>query len=179
MIAIQLKQWLTALALGVLASTSVTAADIDLFAGPPPTGANAPDVLVVMDTGAAFSSSNAVFRCNISDPTTVAGVYVPGVVKSDGSGLAANFTPMDKTNGGVEQCALYEVFKSLATGTTTLNVGVMFLNNNQKTYDPLTDTYGSQCQNGIGGCLAMKLTPLNTANLAPSSCPSSTRPADP
>lgn len=159
MISLRFKSWLAAMVAGLLVCTSVGAADIDLFAGTPPSGANAPNVLIVMDTGAAFSSSNSDFRCNISDPPAGA---VGGSVLTNGSGLAANFTAMDKTNGGVEQCALYEVFKSLATGTTTINVGIMFLNNNQAAYDPLTDSYDTtKCANRIGGCLAMKLTPLN------------------
>jgi len=161
------KCWLVALALAAVGSTGARAADIDLFAGTPPSGANAPNVLILMDTGAAFSSSNSSFRCNIADPVSPA---IGGVVKVDGTGLAANFTPMDKTNGGVEQCALYQVFNTLAKATATINIGIMFLNNNQATFDPRPTlehpdgTYGSECANGVGGCLAMKLTPLNTTN---------------
>jgi type IV pilus assembly protein PilY1 len=167
---VRIKGWLIAMAIGLLSSTATRAADIDLFAGTPPSGAQAPNVLILMDTGAAFSSSNAAFRCNISAATGSGASYVPGTVKVDGTGLLADFTPMDKTNGGVEQCALYEVFKTVAKGTATINIGVMFLNNNQHTYDPnpllpLDQRYGTECANGIGGCLAMKFTPLNTANL--------------
>jgi len=150
------KAWL--LAFGLLASMAAKAADIDLFAGNP-TSVTAPNVLIVMDTGASFSASNSNFRCSISVP----GPSGLDATVNTTSTVTTNLTPMDSTNGGVEQCALYSVFQSLATGTATINVGIMFLNNNQKTYDPVTNTYGSDCINAIGGCLAMKITPLNTS----------------
>ena len=156
MSSIRFKVWL--MAVGLLATMGAKAADIDLFAGNP-SSVTAPNVLIVMDTGASFSASNSNFRCSISVP----GPSGLDATVNTTSTVTTNLTPMDSTNGGVEQCALYSVFQSLATGTATINVGIMFLNNNQKTYDPVTNTYGSDCINAIGGCLAMKITPLNTS----------------
>jgi type IV pilus assembly protein PilY1 len=151
------KSWLLAAAL--LACTMARAADIDLFAGSAPTGTNAPDVLFVIDTGASFSSSNSAFRCNISSGGTSA------TVKTDGTGLAADFTALDKTNGGVEQCALYSVLQSLANSTITVNVGVMVMNNSQTTYDPSSGLFSTPCSavNPVtGGCLMMPLVDLKS-----------------
>lgn len=141
------------LTLGLSASLSATAADTDLFAGATPTGTDAPQVLFVMDTGASFSASNTAFRCNIS---------ASGAIFTDGtSGLAADNSTLDKTNGGVEQCALYSVISSLPISATTVNIGIMLFNNNQKTYNPVTDAFTSDCTGGIGGCLAMPIVPIN------------------
>lgn len=146
-------KWIMAAALA--ASAGVQAADTDLFAGPPPDPSAAPQVLFVIDTGASFSASNNAFRCNIDSS---------GAVKTDGSGNASDFTNLDKTNGGVEQCALYSVVKSLATTTTTVNIGVMFYNSGMKTYDPATNAFGSECSSGTGGCLAMRILTLNSTS---------------
>ena len=128
------------------------AADIDLFAGPAPTGTAAPYLLFVIDTGASFSANNATFRCNIDNS---------GVVKTDGTGSNSNNTLLDKTNGGVEQCALYSVISSLPVSTTTVNIGVMFFNSGMKTFNPLDNTFSQKCVNGIGGCLGMPIVPIN------------------
>jgi type IV pilus assembly protein PilY1 len=155
---IRLRRWLAAA--GLLVCFGAQAADIDLFAGSPPSGTNSPDVLFIIDTGASFSASNSAFRCNISST---------GVVKTDGTGLAADFTALDGTNGGVEQCALYSVIKSLAAGSTTFNVGVMMFNSPMATFNPATNTFTNPCNaSGIsgGGCLVMGMTAL-TASSAP------------
>jgi hypothetical protein len=149
---LRFRIWMMALAL--LAGTVAKAEDIDLFAGSLPTGANAPNVLFVIDTGASFSASNNAFRCNIS---------ATGVVKVDGTGLNGDFTALDKTNGGVEQCALYSVVKSISAGTRTMVMGVMFFNSGMKTFDPTTGTFGSECASGVGGCLSMKLLEVNSS----------------
>jgi type IV pilus assembly protein PilY1 len=153
---IRLKAWLMAAAL--LGSLGARAADIDLFAGSAPTGTSTPDVLFIIDTGASFSASNTSFRCNISST---------GEVRTDGSGATADFTGLDKSNGGVEQCALYSVFKSLAAGSTTFNVGVMMFNSPMATFDPATNTFSNPCgASGIsgGGCLVLPMTTLNATS---------------
>ena len=128
-------------------------ADTDLFAGAAPTGSDAPQVLFVMDTGASFSASNSSFRCNIS---------ASGVVKTDGTGLAADFTALDGSNGGVEQCAIYSVISALPITTTSVSIGVMMFNAGQKAYNALNGTFSSDCTGGIGGCLAMPIVPFNS-----------------
>jgi type IV pilus assembly protein PilY1 len=154
---IRFKSWLLAAAL--LATSWARAADIDLFAGSAPTGTNAPDVLFVVDTGAAFSAAmngSDAFRCNISSS---------GVVATDGTGLSGDFTQLDKSAGGAEQCALYSVFKSLAASTITVNVGVMMMNSGQATYDPATNSFSTPCKAVspvTGGCLVMPLVDLKS-----------------
>jgi len=139
----------------LLASLCAHSADTDLFAGATPAGTDAPQVLFVMDTGASFSASNTSFRCNIS---------ATGAVKTDGTGLAADFTSLDKTNGGVEQCALYSVISALPITTTSVQIGVMMFNSSQKTYNALTGAFTSDCPsaNAIGGCLVMPIAPFNS-----------------
>jgi type IV pilus assembly protein PilY1 len=158
MISIRTKNWLVA-AFALLAGTIAHAADIDLFAGSAPTGTNAPNVLFVVDTGASFSSSNSAFRCAISSGG------VNATVKTDATGAAADYTSLDQTNGGVEQCALYTVLQDLAKSTITVNVGVMVFNNAQKTYNPVTNAFGNECgavTPVTGGCLMMPLVDLKT-----------------
>lgn len=147
------QQWLTGTSLALLAAVTAHAADTDLFAGVSPDGANAPHVLFVIDNGASFSANNPAFRCNISST---------GVVRTDGTGANADFTLLDGKNAGVEQCALYTVLKSLGESTTTIKVGVMFFNSGMKTLDLTTNTFGSECVSGDGGCLAVKILTLNS-----------------
>jgi type IV pilus assembly protein PilY1 len=157
MLWIRLKTWLIAAAL--LASLSARAADIDLFAGSAPTGTNTPDVLFIIDTGASFSASNNSFRCNISST---------GLVKTDGTGSASDFTGLDKSNGGVEQCALYSVLQTLASGSTTFNVGVMMFNSGMSTFVPGSTTFTHPCSaSGVsgGGCLVMPMTRLDSSSV--------------
>ncbi len=144
-----IRSRLWALSLALFTGAGAQAADIDLFAGSQATADAAPQVLFVMDTGAAFSSNNNAFRCNISST---------GVVRVDGTGAAADFTALDKSNGGVEQCAIYAVLQAIVATGTKIKFGVMLLNANQNTYNPVANTYGTECQNGVGGCLALPLT---------------------
>jgi type IV pilus assembly protein PilY1 len=141
------------------AASPTLAADIDIFAGNAPTGANAPHLLFVIDTGASFSANNNDFRCNISSS---------GVVKVDGTGANADFTELDKTNGGVEQCALYTVIKALGSNSQTVRVGIMLFNGNQAAYDPTTGTFNTaSCVGGGGGCLVVPFTTIdNTSSTA-------------
>ncbi len=151
---IQIKAWLTTLAL--LASLSAKGADIDVFAGAAPTGTEAPYVLLVMDNGASFSASNTSFRCSIT---------AAGVVTTNDTADASTYTALDGKNAAVEQCALYSVISSLDTSTTTVNVGIMVFNSTgQTSYDPLTNTFTTSCMDsngGNGGCLIMPIVPIN------------------
>ncbi|MEY2860237.1 MAG: hypothetical protein RL392_695 [Pseudomonadota bacterium] len=144
-------------AVAALSAFFAHAADIDLFAGVPADGTNVANVMFAIDTGAAFNASNSAFRCSITSA---------GVVKTDGTGSAP--TSLDRTNGGVEQCALYSVIQSLDTTVTKFNIGVMFFNKGQVPYNPATDTYASSScvANNGGGCLVMPLTAL-TADTSP------------
>lgn len=153
---IQFKPWkIVGMALALLSSLSAKGADIDLFAAAAPTGADAPHVLFVLDTGASFSASNNNFFCNISST---------GVVRTDAT--YSDATALNKTNGGVEQCALYTVISALNVSTTTVNIGVMFFNSGMKTYDPVNDVFSTatlnsnSCNSGIGGCLGMPIVAL-------------------
>src|SRR5437899_939664 len=80
------------------------AEDTDIYSGA--SGAGAPNVLLIMDTGANFSGS--------ANPGCAA--YATGGVPSLGT----------NTNAGVEQCALVDAISSLPDGT--LNVGLMVYN---------------------------------------------------
>lgn len=82
------------------------AEDIDLFVKNEGSG-SAPNVLLVLDNGANFSSSADFSSCpdEASWPTT-----------------------MLNTTGGIEQCALYKVIKDIPAGA--VNLGVMVFNAN-------------------------------------------------
>ena len=120
----------------MLLASGAQAADTDLFANPPTPG-DLPSVLFVIDTGAAFSASNAVFRCGIDGSGNV---YTTNTTATD-----TYKTKMDGTNGGVEQCALYSVVKSLIASAATVNIGVMMFNSGQKALDPLTGNFSATC----------------------------------
>ncbi len=139
----------------LLAQVQARAADIDLFAGLPPTGTNAPHVLFVIDNAANFSASVATQRCSIT--TT-------GVVSTDGTGAAP--TQLDGTAGAVEQCALYSVIKSLdAASSVKANIGIMGFNaSGMKQFNPSSNSFSPDCVGGAGGCLMMPIVPLNATN---------------
>lgn len=139
----------------VFASVHAWAADIDLFAGAAPTGADAPHVLIVLDNAANFSASVTTQRCSIT---------AAGVVVTDGTGTAP--TKLDGTAGAVEQCALYSAIKSLGTSSTvTANIGVMGFNaNGMKQFNASTNDFSAACVGGTGGCLMMPIVPMNATN---------------
>lgn len=139
----------------VLTGAQARAADIDLFAGVRPAGADAPNVLIVLDNAANFSASVTGLRCSIT---------AAGDVKVDGTGSAP--TKLDGTAGAVEQCALYSAIQALeAKSDATVNLGLMGFNNNgMKQFNPATNTFSAACVGGAGGCLLMPLTPLNASN---------------
>ncbi|MFC6518396.1 hypothetical protein ACFQAT_00190 [Undibacterium arcticum] len=112
------------------------AEDTDIYGG---TGSGGvPNVLMVMDTGANFSSSAAV-------PCTA---YAAGGAPSLGN-----------TGGGVEQCALVDAINSLPVGT--VNVGIMVNNGNNFTNGAATGV--GPCVGSNGGCLVKPLTLMDAA----------------
>ena len=94
------------------ASALSIAEDIDLFVDNEGSTGDAPNVLLVLDNGANFSSSATFADC-------------PGV-----SGWP---TTMLNTTGGIEQCALYQVVEALEPGSVNLGVMVFNANNMQST----------------------------------------------
>lgn len=88
-----------------------------------------PNVLFVLDNAANFSASAAT--CTYDD---------------DGTAPTLNGTA-----GGIEQCALYNVIKSLPEGA--VNIGLMVYNDNN-----MRDFQGLNCGGSNGGCLAQPLT---------------------
>jgi type IV pilus assembly protein PilY1 len=146
----RLGGWLTSMLL--FACFGAHAADIDLFAGTPPASSNAPLVLFVMDNGASFSAATGQ-PCSISST---------GVVSIDNAAPTA----LSGSAAGVEQCAMYSVLKSLASGSTTFNIGLMMFSSNKiSTYDPVQNKFFNNCTNSVAGCLVMPITAVNSTNL--------------
>jgi type IV pilus assembly protein PilY1 len=125
----------------LLTAGLATAEDIDLFIAPPEVTPDPPNLLLVLDNAANFSSSAAGNSCIIN-------------------GVA---TALSGTVGGIEQCALYNVIAGLETNadTATVNIGVMVYKANN-----VVDYKGNACQGGAdaGGCLVYPIVPLTTAN---------------
>ncbi|MDP4030529.1 MAG: PilC/PilY family type IV pilus protein [Gallionella sp.] len=106
------------------------AEDTDIYSGG---SSDTPNVLMVMDTGANFSS-------NAANPCTA---YASGGAPSLGG-----------TGGGVEQCALVDAIESLPLGA--VNIGLMVNNGNNFT-DGAAAGVGP-CIGSEGGCLVKHLT---------------------
>lgn len=118
-----------------------TAEDIDIYSGLGST-ANVPNVMIVMDNAANFSSSAAGATCIID-------------------GVA---TALSGTVGGIEQCALYNVVQALPTnadGSARINLGMMVYNANN-----IRDVNNLNCGalSSTGGCLAQPLIPMDAAH---------------
>jgi len=116
------------------------AEDIDLYSGLSG-AAGVPNVLMVMDTGANFSSS-------ASPPCTA---YASGGAPSLGN-----------TGGGVEQCALVDAIESLPLDT--VNIGIMVNNGNNFTNNAPAGV--GPCVGSNGGCLVKPLTLMDAAGKA-------------
>lgn len=117
------------------------AEDIDIYSGLGTTG-NVPNVMIVMDNAANFSSSAAGATCIIN-------------------GVA---TALSGTVGGIEQCALYNVIQALPTnadGSALINLGMMVYNANN-----IRDVSNLNCGalSSTGGCLAQPLIPMDAAH---------------
>lgn len=118
------------------------AEDIDLFAGSPASSsATAPNVLLIIDNAANFSSS--------ASPSSAGTCTISGATNS-----------LSGTVGGIEQCALYTVLNSLAvTANAAVNIGVMAYNGS----NVVTYTGAACASSGDGGCLLYPLTGLTTS----------------
>lgn len=127
---------LAGLCLVQLNALTARAQDIDLFAGAAGSS-SVPNMLLVLDNAANFSSAASGQVCIID-------------------GVA---TALSGTVGGIEQCALYEVVSSLpVTGTAALNIGVMVYNGSG-----VVDINNTPCVGSNGGCLVYPLTGLTTS----------------
>lgn len=117
------------------------AEDIDLFVAPAEVVPDPPNLLLVIDNAANFSSSAAGNTCIID-------------------GVA---TALSGTVGGIEQCALYNVISGLETSadSATVNIGIMVYKASN-----VVDYNGNACQGNAnaGGCLVYPIVPLTTAN---------------
>ena len=124
-------------------AAAIQAEDIDLFVGYQPTSAYLPDVMIVLDNAANFSSNAAGGTCVINGTATA----------------------LSGTVGGIEQCALYKVISELPVPTVNgveqpqLRIGMMVYNANN-----IRDVTNSNCGDTVGGCLVQPLMLLNTAN---------------
>ncbi|MDA8127782.1 MAG: PilC/PilY family type IV pilus protein [Betaproteobacteria bacterium] len=111
--------------------------DTDLFMGVPPSPTDLPNVMLVIDNAANFSSST-------TDPSATCTI-----------GGATN--TLHGTVGGIEQCALYTVISAVPTDTPVMNVGIMFYNGSSG----IVDINGATCTGSTGGCLAAPLKKLD------------------
>lgn len=112
--------------------SSAHAEDIDIYSDKPRTG-DVPNVLLVLDNAANFSSSAG--NCT----------YVDGTAPS-----------LNGTAGGIEQCAIYNVVSGLPAGA--INLGLMVFNSGN-----IADINNANCGGSNGGCLAVPLTLMSGA----------------
>lgn len=118
------------------------AEDIDIYSGLDG-AAGKPNVLIVFDNAANFSSSADGSTCIID-------------------GVA---TALSGTVGGIEQCAFYNVINSLptdASGNALVNIGMMVYNANN-----IRDINEANCGGSDGGCLVQPLIPMDASHKAP------------
>lgn len=118
------------------------AEDIDIYSGLGG-AAGKPNVLIVFDNAANFSSNAAGSTCIID-------------------GVA---TELSGTVGGIEQCAFYNVISALPTdssGNALINIGMMVYNANN-----IRDINEANCGGSDGGCLVQPLIPMDAAHKAP------------
>jgi type IV pilus assembly protein PilY1 len=117
----------------------VVADDIDLFVRADPSS-DAPNVLFVIDNAANFESKSDA-RCIIDG--------VP--------------TALDKTVGGIEQCALHNVISALPAGS--VRIGVMVYKANNVVNHLGVDCTG-EAKSDTGGCLVYPITLMTEAKKA-------------
>ena len=97
-----------------------------------------PNVLIVFDNAANFSSNAAGSSCVID-------------------GVATN---LSGTVGGIEQCAFYNVINALPDDV--VNIGMMVYNANN-----IRDYNNANCGGSNGGCLVVPLTTMTASTKAP------------
>ena len=121
-------------------SATLHAEDTDIYVNNAAT-AGTPNILLVMDTSASFSSS--------ADSCTYASGGAP---------------TLNGSAGGVEQCALVDAIESLANGA--VNIGLMVINTNGFADDVRATSdlaYHRTCSGNAGGCLVRELTLMDAA----------------
>lgn len=126
---------IASLALLLVTCLSAQAEDIDLYSAGGGSSA-IPNVLIVFDNAANFSSNAAGSSCVID-------------------GVA---TELSGTVGGIEQCAFYNVIKALpvdSRGNPVVNIGMMVYNANN-----IRDINNENCGSADGGCLVVPLRPM-------------------
>jgi type IV pilus assembly protein PilY1 len=148
--------YLTRLALLVflVPQVSVVAEDIDLFVGAGPTVTNVPNVLLLLDNAANFSS-NAADICTVDDEGDEECVPNTCVINGEETALSGMV-------GGIEQCALHQVISGL--DVESVNIGVMVYNANN-----VVDYLNVECvgeSNRTGGCLVYPIKSLTAENKA-------------
>lgn len=119
------------------------ASDIDIYSNITGLAGN-PNLLIVFDNAANFSSSAAAGAGTCQLTNTATGVTTT-------NSLAG-------TVGGIEQCAFYKVLAALPVnpdGTARVNVGFMVYNSSG-----ITDANGANCNGSNGGCLVYPLAPM-------------------
>lgn len=126
---------LMAVILGI--SSLSHAEDIDLYSDNASTS-GLPNVLLVLDNGANFSSSAGT--CSYVDDGTAGGT-VPS---------------LNGTAGGIEQCAIYNVVAGLPADS--VNLGLMVFNANN-----ILDIDNANCGSSNGGCLVQPLVNMSGA----------------
>jgi type IV pilus assembly protein PilY1 len=134
-------------------STVSRAEDIDIYSGLGTTS-NVPNVLFVVDNSANFEASSGGVICTqqADGSLVINGSGTPTDMSGTGSG----------TVGGIEQCALWNVVKSLpvnADSTARVNIGFMMYNGNN-----ITDVAGLNCGGSLGGCLTQPMIAMTAAN---------------
>lgn len=136
----KLFRFLLALVIPALAASHPTwAEDIDLYSAGGGSSA-IPNVLIVFDNAANFSSNAAGSSCVID-------------------GVA---TALSGTVGGIEQCAFYNVINALpvdARGNAVVNIGMMVYNANN-----IRDINNENCGGSDGGCLVVPLRAMKGAD---------------
>lgn len=121
----------------------VAAEAIDLFAGTTPPNSGLPNVLIILDSSANWSSSISVPNCFYKDN---------GVTTTDGP-KADNPDKEQGTKMAIQKCALYNLVDALPTGAggaALFNVGLMLFNES-----PASNS---------GGYPRRAFIPLNIAN---------------
>lgn len=140
-------------------AANTTGADTDLFANVNVMTTGEANILFVVDNAAAGSTTTQGSNyCNIDSSGNVSTATE-----------TVNKTLLSGTTLGTIQCALYGALNAVTAGTTnaTFNIAIMVFNSNgQKSYDPTTGNYSSDCSGGDGGCLVIPLVGFTTTNKA-------------
>lgn len=128
------------LLIAVSVSRPAMAEDIDLFLGGTPGTGDLPNLLIILDNAANFEAKAAAcsYEGDSSSPS------------------------LSGTAGGIEQCALHNVIRSLpvkADGSAIINIGMMGYNATN-----IRDINNANCGGTNGGCLMVPLMPMTSAN---------------